>query len=503
MTATLTISQGEREALHWLLCRRLFILGQDLRLMHDLGWGPERPDTLIALTMPRDDLLRALKRLRRDARRGPCENRHELEAREADDERWMRFRGGVAACELLLARLDPSDPTEVVPAEFGCCPAEDGELRPYSLVSDGLILAAAEWAECHEKAEEVWVNVLTEHLGFEPEPATNVSLFPQLESLRRAGLLTSTEKRGEPFWSLTDAGREMLADFCEAGEVGHLPESPQHRAWRKARVKAALQIDGLREEMDQAIEAADRIHFTPPLKAKELFALSERLRWALWRFASATYCLTEWAEPHDDFPDEVAALLARGGAGRVRVACRTPPNLTVRKIMGASVNIHGLVLERLPLRVADQVGWLSQRRLFGKLDRYGLPRSPIGIATQSRRQQAPAYDSGFVGLLKSGRIEIVAAVEGFDGEDVLLADGTRIQPQAVITATGYGRGLRPLIGHLGVLDEDGKPLVGGGSEHPSARGLFFNGYRSNLSGQLRLMRLDARAIARAVKKRRP
>jgi cation diffusion facilitator CzcD-associated flavoprotein CzcO len=163
---------------------------------------------------------------------------------------------------------------------------------------------------------------------------------------------------------------------------------------------------------------------------------------------------------------EVATLLARGGAGRVRVACRTPPNLTVRKIMGASVNIHGLVLERLPLRVADQVGWLSQRRLFGKLDRYGLPRSPIGIATQSRRQQAPAYDSGFVGLLKSGRIEIVAAVEGFDGEDVLLADGTRIQPQAVIAATGYGRGLRPLIGHLGVLDEDGKPLVGGGTSTP-------------------------------------
>ena len=75
MTATLTISQGEREALHWLLCRRLFILGQDppelarregvtltklaaefgedLRLMHDLGWEPERRDASVALTMPR------------------------------------------------------------------------------------------------------------------------------------------------------------------------------------------------------------------------------------------------------------------------------------------------------------------------------------------------------------------------------------------------------------------------------------------------------------------
>jgi putative flavoprotein involved in K+ transport len=197
---------------------------------------------------------------------------------------------------------------------------------------------------------------------------------------------------------------------------------------------------------------------------------------------------------------EVATLLSRGGAGRVRVACRTPPNLMVRKILGVSINIHGLALERLPLRVADQVGWLSQRRLFGKLDRYGLPRSAIGIATQSRRQQAPAYDGGFVSLLKAGRIEIVAAVVGFDGPDVLLADGTRIQPEVVIAATGYRRGLEPLVRHLGVLDEDGVPLVGEGSEHPSARGLFFNGYRSDLSGQLRLMRLDARAIARAIRR---
>lgn len=200
---------------------------------------------------------------------------------------------------------------------------------------------------------------------------------------------------------------------------------------------------------------------------------------------------------------EVAALLSRGGAGRVRVACRTPPNLTARKILGTSVNIHGLALERLPLRVADQIGWLSQRTLFGNLDRYGLPRSPIGIATQSRRQQAPAYGSGFVGLLKAGRIEIVPAVEGFDGRDVLLGDGTRIQPEVVIAATGYRRGLEPLVGHLGVLEEDGKPLVGGGAQHPAARGLFFNGYRSDLSGQLRLMRLDARAIANAVKRQTP
>jgi putative flavoprotein involved in K+ transport len=199
---------------------------------------------------------------------------------------------------------------------------------------------------------------------------------------------------------------------------------------------------------------------------------------------------------------EVAALLSRGGAGRVRVACRRPPNLTARKLLGVSVNIHGLALERLPLRLADRIGWLAQRVRFGDLEPYGLPPSPVGIATMSRRQQAPAYDSGFVGLLRAGRIEIVAAVEAFDGPRVILVDGTRIEPDAVIAATGYRRGLEPLLGHLGVVDGDGKPLVTGGDEHPSAPGLFFNGYRSDLSGQLRLMRPDARAIARAVKRQK-
>jgi len=85
---------------------------------------------------------------------------------------------------------------------------------------------------------------------------------------------------------------------------------------------------------------------------------------------------------------------------------------------------------------------------------------------------------------------------------VLLADGTRIQPDAVIAATGYRRGLEGLVGHLGVLDEGGIPLVTGGNEHLSAPGLFFNGYRSELSGQLRLMRPDARAIARAARRQR-
>jgi putative flavoprotein involved in K+ transport len=196
---------------------------------------------------------------------------------------------------------------------------------------------------------------------------------------------------------------------------------------------------------------------------------------------------------------EVAHLLAKGGAGRVRVACRTPPHIFPRKTFGIPINVPGVVLDHLPLRVADEILWASERFIYGNLSRWGLPRPPVGLASlMADKQQAPAYDAGFVASVKAGRIEIVAAVEGFDGADVLLADSSRAQPDAVIAATGYRRGLEPLVGHLDVLDERGRPRVHGGRQHPSAPGLFFTGFRGDLSGQLRLMRFDARSIARAV-----
>jgi len=195
---------------------------------------------------------------------------------------------------------------------------------------------------------------------------------------------------------------------------------------------------------------------------------------------------------------EIAHFVAEGGARRVRVACRTAPNVLTRKVLGSSVNVIGIALNRAPRRAADEVSWLTQRVTVGKLDQYGLPRSPEGVATTLfQRQRTPAYDSGFVADVKSGRVEIVPAVVGFDGDDVILAGHSRIQPEAVIAATGYLRGLSELVGHLGILDDTGRPVVSRGRQHPSAPGLFFNGYEADLSGQLRLMRFGARAIAKA------
>lgn len=327
--ATLTISRKERDALHWLMVRRLFILGhdperlarnervsldelneefgEDLRLMADLGWEVEDDRSAVDLTMAAESLAKSIRRLRRDARRAPFSVRHAPGPKEDGDDRWRRFGQAVEVCEELLGRLDsqPCEQKDATPLS-AASPEERAshELSPYRPVTDGFILAALERAALHEQEEEVLTSVLMEHLGFEWAPATNRLFFSRLEELRQAGLLTSKERRGEPFWSLTSVGRERLATEREAGEVGELPESPQHRAWRHARVEAALRLERFKTNLAEAWEATED-HFTryhQPTSA-EWFALSERLRFAAWRVGSATHCLHEWVEPADERPD--------------------------------------------------------------------------------------------------------------------------------------------------------------------------------------------------------
>ncbi len=81
---------------------------------------------------------------------------------------------------------------------------------------------------------------------------------------------------------------------------------------------------------------------------------------------------------------------------------------------------------------------------------------------------------------------------------MVLADGSRITPDAVIAATGYRRALEGLVGHLGVLDERGRPRTHGARTSGQARGLYFTGFTNPISGMLREMALDAEKIAKAV-----
>ncbi|GHG68584.1 hypothetical protein GCM10018980_62180 [Streptomyces capoamus] len=154
---------------------------------------------------------------------------------------------------------------------------------------------------------------------------------------------------------------------------------------------------------------------------------------------------------------------------------------------------------RLVDRLAGPVGRLSTPDLSA----HGLPRPDTGLYTRVRQGAIPVQDVGLIDAVRRGKVEIVAAVEGFEDGKAVLADGSRIAPDAVIAATGYARALEGLVGHLGVLDERGRPVVHGGRTPAQAPGLYFTGFTNPISGMLRELAIDAGKIARAVAKALP
>jgi cation diffusion facilitator CzcD-associated flavoprotein CzcO len=194
---------------------------------------------------------------------------------------------------------------------------------------------------------------------------------------------------------------------------------------------------------------------------------------------------------------EIAHDIASGGGGRVWISVRTQPNIMLRQSGGLPGDLPARALLRIPVRIADRQARLVQRLTVGDLSRWGLVPPEEGIFSRNRREgKAPAIvDKEVIEAIKDGRIEVAAAVESLDPAGARLADGRRLEPAAIIAATGYGSGLETMVGHLDVLDQRGFPRVHGGP--PAAPGLRFIGYRPT-PGQIGDMGREARRAARGI-----
>lgn len=172
--------------------------------------------------------------------------------------------------------------------------------------SDELILAAVERAGRHRArdtpAVPVWA--ILDHLAAPRRSQAARHVRARLGVLHAAGWLESSRSHGVPAWELTGAGRRRLQLARRAEEVPQLPESPQHRAWLGARTAAAQEIERFRASLRERLEeAALLLDADPPPHSDAWFELGEALQRACRRLASASHCLHEWVEPHEDRAD--------------------------------------------------------------------------------------------------------------------------------------------------------------------------------------------------------
>ncbi|MDT7839277.1 flavin-containing monooxygenase [Streptomyces justiciae] len=195
---------------------------------------------------------------------------------------------------------------------------------------------------------------------------------------------------------------------------------------------------------------------------------------------------------------EIAVDLVEGGASRVRLSVRTTPHIVRRSTAGWAAQYTGVLVRRLPVGLVDRLAGPMGKLSVPDLSAHGLPRPDTGLYSRVTEGSIPVQDVGLIDAVKAGKVEIVAAVDGFEDGKVALADGDRIAPDAVIAATGYVRALEGLVGHLKVLDARGKPLVHGAHTPPNAPGLYFTGYTNPISGMFRELAIDAEKIAKAI-----
>jgi putative flavoprotein involved in K+ transport len=182
----------------------------------------------------------------------------------------------------------------------------------------------------------------------------------------------------------------------------------------------------------------------------------------------------------------------------VWLAVRTPPHIVPRSRMGWPAQATGILVRRLPPRLVDHAARALAVVQEPDLTAYGMPKPGADLYSRVLVGRVPVQDVGIVAAIRERRVEPVAAVVAVDGAEVVLADGTRLRPDAVVVAAGYRAGLEPLVGHLGVLDGRGLPVVHGAQEPSGEPGLWFTGFTNPISGMLRELRIDAERIAAEV-----
>jgi putative flavoprotein involved in K+ transport len=191
---------------------------------------------------------------------------------------------------------------------------------------------------------------------------------------------------------------------------------------------------------------------------------------------------------------DIAVQLAADGARKVWLAVRTPPHLVRRAIGPIPSDVFLELFARVPARMVDPVIARLNRVLLGDLSPYGFGRPPLGLkATVETRGRIPTLADELVSVVRAGRIDVVAAVSALETNRVILADGTAIAPEVIITATGFDPDLDGLVGHLDVLDDHGHPR--GGFSSDLGNGMFAIGHGIPPNGPLRAIRLAATPLA--------
>jgi hypothetical protein len=163
---------------------------------------------------------------------------------------------------------------------------------PEAMPSKELVLAAIERAELHRMRHDdydryrgkpdrpgVLLATIKEHLGLARGGWSTIRLRPTWDELQATGLIEQSRRSGMVAWKLTSTGQAHLDRARLTGDIGALPESPQHRHWREARATATTRIGEFGQKLQAVLgEAAGLLDAHDPADSETWHAIGQRLR---------------------------------------------------------------------------------------------------------------------------------------------------------------------------------------------------------------------------------
>jgi cation diffusion facilitator CzcD-associated flavoprotein CzcO len=197
--------------------------------------------------------------------------------------------------------------------------------------------------------------------------------------------------------------------------------------------------------------------------------------------------------------EQALDLVERGA--EVHLAVHSAVNVLPRDIFGVvPVLPLGIVMRRLPPRLADALAWPMVRLAVGNVTKLGLQKLPYGPNTQmARDHHVPLLDIGTMAQIRAGHIAVHGGIDHFTEDGVVFTDGSSLSVDAVVLATGYRAAIGDfLVGADAVCDPDGTPSTSGS---PTAlHGLYFCGMYVSPAGMLREIGIEATRIATHIAK---
>ncbi|KAF4348482.1 probable indole-3-pyruvate monooxygenase YUCCA3 [Cannabis sativa] len=178
---------------------------------------------------------------------------------------------------------------------------------------------------------------------------------------------------------------------------------------------------------------------------------------------------------------------------------RSSVHVLPREIVGKSTFELAVVLMKwFPVWVVDKILLIIARIIFGNLEKHGLKRPEIGpIELKNTQGRTPVLDIGALKKIRSGQIKVVPGIKNFSKTSVHLLDGTNLEIDSVVLATGYRSNVPSWLKENEFFSEDGIPKNPFPLGWKGKGGLYAVGFtRRGLSGAS----LDAMSVSHDIAK---